>query len=344
MPPRFCPKCGAPLQFSSQKFCTSCGATLPEMPAAAPSPAATGPAGIPLVVLAAGALVVLLVVGVLLLPQIMAVAGGTAADGVGSDNGITPLPSQPGTSQPGVTGIATTVPGTTVPTTPPTTIPTTPQTPTPTPTPSPTPSPTPVTTVPTPTPTPRPTSVIIASETRVPEQPPASSYTSSTPGAPYIDYGGLEARVHELTNVQRQNNGLATLSYDPFLADIARGHSWNMVRLNFFEHVDPNGMNARARGDWAGYPCVRVIGLYTYSGISENLYQGHRASAYYTNAGGEVVSYDWRSLEDIAQVTVDGWMASPGHRQNILAPQIATEGIGVAFGPDDTVYVTQNFC
>jgi len=343
MPPRFCPACGAPLQFSSQKFCTSCGATVPEMPAAAPSPAATGPAGIPLVVLAAGVVVVLILLAagaLFLLPGLVKDAGASSAEAGGTGNGASMTGSPAMTPAAGRTTLPVTTTVTTVPASPPTTIPTT----VPTTIPSPTPTPTPTTTVPTSTPTPRPTSVIIASETRVPEQPPASSYTSSTPGAPYIDPGALEARVHELTNVQRQNNGLATLSYDSFLADIARGHSWNMVRLDFFEHVDPNGMNARARGDWAGYPCVRVFGLYTYSGISENLYQGHRAGSYYTNAEGEIVSYDWRTLEEIAQVTVDGWMASPGHRENILTPHLSNEGIGVAFGPDDKVYVTQNFC
>jgi uncharacterized protein YkwD len=188
------------------------------------------------------------------------------------------------------------------------------------------------------------TTVITQAVTQVPPQPPSSSFTSSTPGAPYIDPGALEARVHELVNVQRQNNGLQTLTYDPFLADIARGHSWDMVQRNYFEHESPDGLSARARGDRAGYPCIRVIGLYTYSGISENLYQGHRASSYYTNAEGEITSYNWRTLEEIAQVTVDGWMASPGHHENIVRPHLSYEGIGVAFGPDDKVYITQNFC
>lgn len=343
MPPRFCQNCGAALQFSAQKFCASCGATVPEMPAASPSPVPPVPAGIPLVVLAAGAVVVLifLAAGALtILPSLVNDAGPSSSGSGSSSDGASLAGSPAMTPAAERTPLPVTTTTTTVPPSPPTTIPTA----VPTTTSTPTPTPTATTTVPTPTPTPRPTSVITASETRVPEQPPASSYTSSTPGAPFIDPGALEARVHELTNVQRQNNGLATLSYDPFLADIARGHSWNMVQLTFFEHVDPNGMNARARGDWAGYPCVRVIGLSTYSGLTENLYMGPRVGVNDTNTEGEATFYYWRTLEDLAQVIVNGWMASPGHQKNILAPQIDTEGIGVAFGPDDTVYVTQNFC
>jgi uncharacterized protein YkwD len=105
-------------------------------------------------------------------------------------------------------------------------------------------------------PTPRPTSVITLAVTQVPPQPPSSSLTSSTPGAPYIDPSALEGRVHALINNQREQNGLSALSYDPLLADIARGHSWDMVTRNFFEHMNPDGLIARGRGDAAGYPCI----------------------------------------------------------------------------------------
>ena len=40
---------------------------------------------------------------------------------------------------------------------------------------------------------------------------------------------------------------------------------------------------------------------------------------------------------------VDGWMNSPGHRENILTPDWRSEGVGVAVS-GDVVYVTQNFC
>jgi uncharacterized protein YkwD len=137
---------------------------------------------------------------------------------------------------------------------------------------------------------------------------------------------------------------LSTLTYDPFLADIARGHSWDMVSRNFFDHVNPDGLNPRARGNAAGYPCIRDMGAYSYEGIAENLFQGNRASSYYTDATGAVTSYDWDTLDKVAETAVDGWMASPGHRQNILTPHFTWEGIGVAFSPDNKIYVTENFC
>lgn len=150
--------------------------------------------------------------------------------------------------------------------------------------------------------------------------------------------------MHELINVKREQNGLSTLSYDSFLADIARGHSWDMVSRNFFAHENPDGLKAKGRGDAAGYPCIRHMGRYTYEGISENLYQGFRAQTYYKNDKGVIVSYNWSSLEDIAQLTVNGWMESPGHRANILTEHFTLEGIGVSFSPDDKIYITENFC
>jgi uncharacterized protein YkwD len=350
MPPRFCPKCGSALEFSVQKFCTTCGATLPDMPAASTLPVSSpGSAGIPIWIIAAVGLVLLIVAGFVLIPY-MGHAFGNDSAGSGGNSGneiaIQPTPSGTAllTTVPLTPAISTVTAGVTTTGTPVftpsrTSIPTT-QVPTPTPI----ASPTSLTTVPTPTPFPEQTSIIARAVTYAPSQPPSSSYTSGTPGAPYIEPGALEARVHELINVQRQQNGLSSLNYDPFLADIARGHSWDMVSRTFFEHVNPDGLNPRARGDVAGYPCIRVMGTTTYEGIAENLFQGNRYSGYYTNAEGTVTSYDWDSLENISQVTVNGWMNSPGHRQNILTPHFSYEGIGVAFSSDDKIYITENFC
>jgi uncharacterized protein YkwD len=189
-----------------------------------------------------------------------------------------------------------------------------------------------------------PTTVITLEETKVPPQPPVSSYTSSTPGAPYLDPTALEVRIHDLINDQRQQNGLSTLSSDPFLADIARGHSWDMVIRNFFEHMNPDGKLARDRGVAAGYPCIRVVKGGSYNGISENLYKGTRYASYYSNAEGVITAYNWSSVDEISNQAVTGWMNSPGHRQNILTSRYQLEGIGVAFSSDDKVYITENFC
>ena len=77
-------------------------------------------------------------------------------------------------------------------------------------------------------------------------------------------------------------------------------------------------------------------------GVAENIFKTwlYSSEAY--------VGYDrirkWRSPADLARAVVDGWMESPGHRENILRSGIDREGVGVAIGRDDSVRVTQDFC
>jgi len=334
-----CPKCGTPTVFPVQKFCMSCGAELPAGPAT-PGPDGARAAGNRVWPAAVAGIIILVVAALVFVPQVSPVhfffPSANPADGGQAQPVIT-------SSSPPTLTLKETVPVNTLPPT----ITSAAATPVTTPVPATTtqtPVPTPSTTVPAAVPTAEPTSVITLAETQVPQQPPVSSYTSSNPAAPFVDPAALEARVHTLINEKRQQNGLSSLSYDPFLADIARGHSWDMAGRNYFEHESPEGLTPRDRGNIAGYPCIRVIGRYTYEGIAENLYQGYRASSYYSDAGGNITSYNWRSLEDIAQVTVNGWMDSPGHRKNILDDHVILEGIGVSFSADDKVYITENLC
>lgn len=50
----------------------------------------------------------------------------------------------------------------------------------------------------------------------------------------------------------------------------------------------------------------------------------------------------WRTSGEIAVLTVEGWMNSPGHRENILRKEYTVGGIGIA-SVNDYVIITQNF-
>lgn len=302
-------------------------------------------------VVAAGVVVVIVIAAIFWSPMVRDGVGNPAGAPSGSippvstiaGAGATPLPSEslPSTipSQTSATPLPTTTPApvsspATQTTTMPSTIPKTTQTT--------------VTTVPTATPTPAFTAQITLAVTRVPGQPPSDTYTSKTEGAPYIDPSSLEARIHALINEQRQQNGLSTLSSDSFLASIARGHSYDMTLRSFFEHTNPDGMDARARGEWAGYPCVRDYETYYTEGISENIAMVYRYDTYknLVAPNGTVMEtvYYWSTEEYIANKVVTGWMNSEGHRNNILDFHFQQEGIGVAFAPDNAIYITENFC
>lgn len=160
---------------------------------------------------------------------------------------------------------------------------------------------------------------------------------------PVYDAQQIEFLVHDLTNQEREKHGLSQLSFDTEIRQIARGHSLDMASRNYFAHETPEGLNPTDRADQLGYSCQKMVGLLIYSGIAENIFQGHLFDSYYT-VSGVITSYDWISEEEIAQITVDGWMNSPGHRENILTEIFDKEGIGVKITPDHKVYVTQNFC
>ena len=160
---------------------------------------------------------------------------------------------------------------------------------------------------------------------------------------PAFDYREIEFLVHKYTNEQRELNGLEPLKFNSEIADIARDHSFDMATREYFSHKTPEGVDPSGRADNAGFSCSKLVGVMLYSGIAENIFQGHLYNSYYT-VNDVITSYDWNTNDDIAQITVDGWMNSPGHRKNILTDIFDQEGIGVVITQDDKVYVTQNFC
>ncbi len=159
---------------------------------------------------------------------------------------------------------------------------------------------------------------------------------------PEINLSALENRIHELINEKRVQKGLSPIRYDTKLAYIAQKHSQDMANKNFFDHINGNGENPTARGLKSGYKCYKDYGSYYTDGIAENLFQNnlYDSVTYYNG----IPSYDWNTLEEIAQSTVNGWMNSFGHRQNILTSTYDKEGIGIAISVDNDVLITEDFC
>jgi uncharacterized protein YkwD len=60
-----------------------------------------------------------------------------------------------------------------------------------------------------------------------------------------------------------------------------------------------------------------------------------------TLGGGENVAWS-KGASDVAKVTVDGWINSPGHRKNMLG-DFNYSGIGVHVTSDGRYYLTQLF-
>lgn len=173
---------------------------------------------------------------------------------------------------------------------------------------------------------------------------PSRLITSGAPvlkQQPEFDAAKLEGMIHDRINRERRARGLAALRWDDALSRIAGEHSRDMAKRGYFSHVSPEGRGFSQRYRAGGYTCGITVKNVIYTG-AENIFQNNLYDRITTVNG--VKYYDWNSMEEIADTTVEGWMNSPGHRKNILMPHWEREGIGISVAPDDKVYITQNFC
>lgn len=164
-----------------------------------------------------------------------------------------------------------------------------------------------------------------------------------SPAIPVISAASLEARVHDRINQVRKEHGLSVLGTDRVLASLARAHSTDMASHGYFGHVNLHEMDATARGAAAGFACHKAADPYYTSAIAENLYATYRSGTVLVADKGEPL-FRWTTEEAMADETVDAWMNSPEHRANVLDAGMGREGIGVAFGQGDMVFVTEDFC
>lgn len=118
--------------------------------------------------------------------------------------------------------------------------------------------------------------------------------------APLIALGQtFEEQVLERVNLARWENGqLPPLKGQPDLRAAAFGHSQAMGVRNFFAHCDP---------DTGSQPGQRMA-----------------AAGYSGNSGGENIAAGYAT----AMAVMDGWMASSGHRGNILSTGYRELGVG----------------
>lgn len=95
----------------------------------------------------------------------------------------------------------------------------------------------------------------------------------------------------------RTAQGLQPLRSNAGLDAVALAHSRDMAAQGYLAHVNKSGRNAQAR--------VRAAGV-TNCGIGENIAQG----------------------QDSVEEVVAAWLASPGHRRNMLNRNYESYGIG----------------
>lgn len=124
----------------------------------------------------------------------------------------------------------------------------------------------------------------------------------------------VELQLLQLANGVRQSAGVADLTFDGELSEVARAHSRDMRDNGYFSHTSPSGFRLADRLAMAGIDFRRA---------AENL-------AKVSNA------------VDPAAFAHDQLMNSSVHRRNIVDGGFELVGIGVAKG-GDTYWVTQVF-
>jgi len=123
------------------------------------------------------------------------------------------------------------------------------------------------------------------------------------------DTPAVEAAIVDLTNAYRSRQKLGSLTTNPILTRAARSYAAYLAKHGQFSHT-ADGNQAGDRIAAAGYAWCQ---------IGENL-------AMHVDSRG----FEARAL---AGKSVEGWINSPGHRANLVAPHVTEIGVGVVGAP-----------
>lgn len=137
----------------------------------------------------------------------------------------------------------------------------------------------------------------------------------SKPGVLGISGNIDQKKLIELTNIERQKNGLSPVSENEALDRAAALKAQNMFSENYWAHFAPSGKT----------PWDFILG-----------------SGYKFIYAGENLAKNFTSSDDV----VKAWMASPTHRDNLLNSKYQDIGIAVAEGTlngQKTILVVQEF-
>ncbi|WP_404441970.1 CAP domain-containing protein [Sutcliffiella horikoshii] len=128
---------------------------------------------------------------------------------------------------------------------------------------------------------------------QAPQQNAEKPATEQTAGA----VSEFEKKVVELTNAEREKQGLAPLELDEELSKVAKDKSKDMQQNNYFSHNSPT--------HGSPFDMMKKYGI-QYNTAGENIAQGQQ------------------SPEEV----VNAWMNSEGHRANIMNENFTHIGVG----------------
>ena len=133
---------------------------------------------------------------------------------------------------------------------------------------------------------------------------------------PTPDLPKVEAAIVQLTNAFRKEQGLGAVHPNAVLRKAAEDFARYLARTNTFSHTaDGRQPGDRAKG-----------GGYDYCLVAENL----------------ASNLDSRGFESqqLARDAVEGWKNSPGHRKNMVEPNVTEIAVAVAKAPGEEKYLS----
>jgi Cysteine-rich secretory protein family len=159
---------------------------------------------------------------------------------------------------------------------------------------------------------PRPRLVTVAALAALALCAPATASADDCAGADVVPAADNVAVVGRATlcllNQQRAAHGLGAVAENAALSSASTSYSQRMVGQGFFAHESPDGGTLVDRLTGAGY-----LGRDDAWVVGENIGWGQAALA-------------------TARSMVSAWMASPGHRANLLSGDYTEVGLGLALG------------
>jgi uncharacterized protein YkwD len=146
---------------------------------------------------------------------------------------------------------------------------------------------------------------------------PARVGAVGSPPSAAASAADLEEILFQAINRERAANHLAPLRRAQELNAVAQSHSRDMMARDYFDHRTPEGLGLRER--------IQRGNVTGWRRIAENISSSRSCARF-----------------DAVRMAVEGWMNSPGHRQNVLDKQMQETGIGIAMDAEGkTYYITQ---
>jgi uncharacterized protein YkwD len=125
----------------------------------------------------------------------------------------------------------------------------------------------------------------------------------------------------DLANQDRSRRGFSPLRPDSLLSKAAQRHAEDMLRRGYFSHYSPEGRT----------PTDRFAAVGGRKGAAENIFMLRDSSLGNAPIGADRLAF-----------FEQGWMRSPGHRQNLLDRRYGRFGFGLAVS-GDRIYAVQLF-